>query len=92
MVKHLKQKGVRLVSNRLEKEITEWATWYHYNRDVLSKQDLEQKVNFLARACDGMMACLATAMEDIAKLENRNTLILPTEVRAEHYVKRSREA
>ena len=65
------------MSKDLEKKVTEWALWYHHNKYVLRNEDLDQKVNFLARAVDGCMACVADAMNEINKINQRRTIVLP---------------
>ena len=76
------------MSKTLEEQITDWAVWYHKNADDLPENDLRKQINFLKKAIDGCLECLAIATKDIQVLEGRrrmdNKLWMPGDVRIEH--------
>lgn len=69
------------MSRDLEKRTTEWALWFHQNKDRIPEAHFEKRLAFYEKAIDGLLECLAISCEDIRTLEGRaksQTLWLPT--------------
>lgn len=73
------------MSKRFEERLTEWALWFHENKDRSCNASLPDQIKFQAKAIDGLLECLALAAKDIQNLEHRagersNHLWLPGKV------------
>ena len=68
------------MSRELEKRTTEWALWFHHNKDRIPNAHFEKRLAFYEKSIDGLLEILAIACEDVRTLEGRaksNTLWLP---------------
>jgi hypothetical protein len=59
------------MSRDLEKRTTEWALWFHQNKERIPSAHFEKRLAFYEKAIDGLLECLAIACEDIRTVEGR---------------------
>lgn len=64
-------KRIIVMSELLERRITEWATWYHKNHDRIPPGDVLKQLQFLQIVVDGFLEIAAITAKDIQRLEGR---------------------
>lgn len=71
------------LSHSYKKSITEFLTWYNWNRNNTSwkTMPLEQKVNLLDRALHNLVVLIAATADEINGQGGPQPLILPKGVR-----------
>lgn len=62
------------MSADLDRRVTEWALWFHQNKDRIPGENLKKRCDFQALAIDGLIECLAIATKDIQVLERRQPI------------------
>lgn len=70
------------MSRLLDQKVTEWGTWYEYNRERIPPENLKKRCDFYQLAISGLIECLAIACKDIQTIERRDAprIILPKQV------------
>ena len=70
------------MSQKSENRTQEIITWYHYNKNLIPKENLVKRLDFQQKAIDCLLELIVHLLEDIDPLEHKagqrsKTLWLP---------------
>ena len=60
------------MSNLLDQRLTEWGLWFMENRTRVPPENIRKRQDFMDKAIQGLIECMAIAVKDIQELERRD--------------------
>lgn len=68
------------MSAQTENKMGEMAKWYYFHKDMIPRDDLRQRIEFLETVLNNFLLVQTYIQEDVQKLEGRRKLFIPSGV------------